>query len=211
MKRGDLRFIFISFILISSVFLVYANDVLLSEHTSPRIGKVLPEKYKFTNGSNFAVKYTEENLNKIILNIDHKNITRNDCESGRNKICNFNADLSAYESQILTYYFFIEDNSGNRIYSKLTPVIVDTIKPIITDVNSFVNGKRITLIVTFEENNLNKIEYMDNQDSIPKWKNFCSHGSGGKCEKRITFKGDDGPDLSIRITDKAGNSFERLV
>lgn len=243
MKRGDIKFIFLLFIMIFSLFYVLAgevndninindnaintesdfidnsdagiynnyNNLLLSDRKSPRIARTFPGKYKFTNGNYFMVKYTEDNLKEIRLNIDHKNFTKNDCESGRNQICNFNVNLSNYDGMILSYYFFIEDRSGNRKYSKLTPVIVDTNPPIITDIANFINGRKVTLIISFEENNLDVIEYKDNQDSTPKWRTFCTHGVGGKCEKRISFNGNDGPDLLIRITDKAGNIFERHV
>ena len=192
-------------------FFVYASDGFTnSDKVVPRISKTTPMRNHFTNGSDFSVKYSEDDLKEIKLNIDHQNITKTDCLPGRNQICNFEIDLSAHDNQELIYYFTAEDQSGNIGFSKTTQVFVDTTTPIIENISYFVTNKRIDIIITFIEENLYKIEYLDNQNSRPKWTNFCTHGIG-RCEKKFTFKGGDGPDLTIRITDKAGNRFERHI
>ncbi len=189
--------------------LYYQSINLTVDSTKPRILSTSPRKNKFTNGSYFNIRYNEQNLKSITLVYGNdkriKNVTRN-CPSGYKQSCNFSLNLSEYENKPIYYYFIVK----NILYTeatKMTRVIVDTIKPHVY-INSPVNGKnyfkKVPINITVTEGS--KIEYIDSYDNYPIWKRLCnnciSYGLEKKSQK-IFSHGEH--NLLIRATDKAGN------
>lgn len=184
----------------------------------PRILSTSPRSGSFFNGNEFSVKYTEENLGTVTLfygsNIDEINHepetlvkTDSDCESGKNKVCDFtNVNLSAYDGQTIWYWFDITDIVGNSEVSKKQKVKVDTTAPVVLSHSIVPNGKRVSFVFDIQELNFKEIDVMDKAD----FKGFnllCSSLRNGRCS--ITNPFASGKHwLDFVITDKAGNSYE---
>ncbi|MBS3092301.1 hypothetical protein J4466_02670 [Candidatus Pacearchaeota archaeon] len=178
---------------------------LIIDLKKPRISKTLPRRNSFTNGSDFYIRYSEENLKKVSI-IFNPTIIINQCNlSGKNIQCPFSLNLASYNGQQINYKMQVEDIAGNIDESREIPINVDTTSPIINYINKSIDNKRVKFTINISELNLDVVEYMDNSDSRPKWKPLCNRLKNGICERRITFKPGN-HNLTIRAIDKAGNS-----
>ena len=181
------------------------NISLFIDSRIPKISKTEPKKNSVTNGSNFLVKYSEENLKNVSI-IFNPNITITGCQAGINKLCATTLNLSDFDGSFIEYYFELSDLI-NTARSKPVKVLVDTTSPEITlylPQNASYSGKVPFNITITEEVEL---DYYDSSDSNPRWNRLCS-----KCDdygflklKTKTFK-EGNHSIAIRATDKAGNS-----
>jgi len=118
----------------------------------PKIIQTYPRRNSFVNGSEFSVKYTEDNLVKVTLFYGNKSIIRTDCGSGRNNICYFNnVNLEEYNGKAIDYYFVLEDISGNTESSKPTVINAKTSLPnfdIVSPENKTYNQRRIPVSIS---------------------------------------------------------------
>jgi len=176
----------------------------------PKISKTLPGKNKVTNGSNFYIKYTEDNLKEVSVNWNPVQVLASCNESGKNKECFVDLNLSAYDGSWIEYYFNVSDYVRSVI-SKETRVKVDVTFPIL-NVNLPENktgnesyGRKVPFNITISEEVL--LEYIDLQDASPRWRRLCSNCDeyGNSREKTKSFKR-GAHDLLIRAVDEAGNS-----
>jgi len=186
------------------------NASLFIDSKEPKISKIEPTRNSVVNGSEFYIKYTEDDLQDITLfyGTGTESITKDDCLAGRNQECIFrNIDLTGYENQWIEYYFEVSD-SVNTVQSRKTRVFVDTISPILT-VNSPVNeagyGRNVPFNMTVTEDVT--LEYIDNFEVIPRWRRLTSNNDeyGSIKTKTKSFKKGI-HNIQIRATDKAGNS-----
>ncbi|MBU0761265.1 MAG: CehA/McbA family metallohydrolase, partial [Nanoarchaeota archaeon] len=191
--------------------LVFTND-----YKDPSISRTEPRRNDFTNGSDFMVRYTEENVEEISL-FWNPSITKTDCESGRNQECYFNINLTDYDNQEIGYYFTIEDIAGNTDESRLTEVKVDTTSPVLNNPDSFWwRGEgRYEKYVYFEfdvtENDFDEINYIDWEDRNPRERRLCSRLRDEICETKKRFDIDEDHNLTITILDEAGNSWREDI
>ncbi|MBU1020714.1 MAG: hypothetical protein KJ847_05815 [Firmicutes bacterium] len=185
---------------------VREENILFSvDSKKPRISKTLPKRNSFTNGSDFYIKYTEDNLKEILININSEKIPTACHESGKNKECYVDLDLSSYDGQFIEYWFEVSDYVRS-VGSRKTKVKVDTTSPVLT-VNSPKNdlyGRRVPFNISVSEDV--KLEYIDNSALRPKWKRLCSNCDeyGESRTKTKSFR-KRVYEISIRATDKAGN------
>jgi len=171
----------------------------------PRIGLIEPKTNSYTNGSDFMIKYTEENLKQIVLHLvkdtTDVSIPLTGCVSGTNKICSANVDLSAYDGQKIKYYFVVSDQV-NTVESRMNNIKVDTSAPILT-VNSPLDGinylKKIELNVNINE----KVQTLEYNDNNKGFRTLCSNCNKYDNSKTLT-KGSH--NLKVRAIDYAGNS-----
>ncbi len=176
----------------------------------PMISKTLPTQNSFTNGSNFYIKYTEDNLKELKISINQDLIeTTNSskCNPGKNKECSFNLNLSNYNNQLITYNFTIIDQANNNKV-KLTKVKVDTISPVINYLNYKNKTKTIEFNISISELNLSKVFYIDSLDN--KQINLCTTLNKGICKTTKTFI-TGRHNLTINVLDKAGNSARQNI
>jgi hypothetical protein len=186
--------------------------------TTPKVKlKTNPLRTSVTNGSDFSVRYTEENVEEILLRLNPVNssvvtivnITNQCNESGQNVICNFQVDLTAFDGQQVFYWINITDIANHTGSSRPTKVFVDTTDPVLT-VNSPVNnstyGRRVPFNLSVNEQ-VNTLEFIDNSDSNPHWEKICSHcdSYGSERLKTKSFKVGE-HNLMIRAVDYAGNT-----
>jgi len=181
------------------------------DSTKPRISKTLPRRNSIVNGSEFYIKYTEDNLENITL-FWNGTKTLSGCLSGKNQECRGDMNLSDYENQWIEYWFEIIDIAGSKDVSRKTKVKVDGVSPFINSIDSEVDGNRVNIIINITELNLDKVEYKDLNEDVKRqrWRRACSRLKNGICEKKVRFKGDT-PNMIIRVLDDAGNSDEGIV
>ncbi|MCX6748921.1 MAG: hypothetical protein NT076_04925 [Candidatus Pacearchaeota archaeon] len=181
------------------------GDVLFFiDSKAPRISSVLPKRNSVTNGSDFYIKYTEENLEKVKLIWDGgQEIT---CSEGKNQECSLFANISEYNGKWIDYLFEVEDIAGNKD-EKGARVFVDTASPILT-VNSPENktgnlsyGRKVFLNLSVSEEV--KLEYYDKQELNPRWRTLCYRCNDYE-ESKSFSRGYH--DILIRALDKAGNT-----
>jgi hypothetical protein len=184
----------------------------------PRISKTLPRRGMVTNGSDFSVKYTEDNIMSVSIswNPTLDFTIQSNCSSGRNQICaidlSSNPNFTSLNGQEIDFSFNVSD-SLTSVMSRVTNVLVDVSPPIL-NVTSPINETNYTRRVPF---NISvdgdvALEFIDFTDSRPRWKRLCSRCDeyGNDRLKRKSFnKGEH--NISIRAVDKAGNSDEKMI
>lgn len=188
------------------------NIIFFIDSKKPVISRTEPGRNSVVNGSEFYIKYTEENLKKITLfygleSEEAESETKEDCLPGRNQECFFNdIKLSDYNGEYIEYWFEVSDGI-NSAESRKTRILVDTKTPELK-VNSPENknyGRKVAFNITVSEKVI--IEYMDNSDAKPKWARLTTNADeyGNERTKTKSFKKGT-HDVLIRATDKAGNA-----
>lgn len=195
---------------------INSSRVFLIDSTKPRISTTKPSSGKYTNGSGFYIKYTEEYPIMLLLNVSSKTVQKsgpfiedsNTCPAGRNKECFFNINLSEFDGQEVNYSFMIADFSGKIVKSKITKIKVDTTPPVLNNPDTFWHkeGKYIYFDLDITEKNFDEVtySYTDSKGRL-KEKSLCSSLKDGRCTKKKSISLGD-HDFSVIIIDKAGNS-----
>ncbi|MFH1801995.1 MAG: S8 family peptidase [archaeon] len=182
-----------------------------SDSKAPKISRTEPRRNSFTNGSDFSVRYTEENVVSVELNFGSSEVL-GDCPDGKNQECFFDVDLSGYDGQEVAYSFVIEDVAGHTDESRSVVVKIDITPPVLNNPGSFweQDGRRVYFNLNVDEDNLDGINYIDLSESRPREKRLCSRLRNGVCEVRKSFRS-GGHDLIITILDEAGNSYQTQI
>ena len=178
----------------------------------PKILKTYPKRNSITNGNDFYIKYTEENLKKVSLYFNPILIL-DECDvSGRNIVCEPDINLSDYDGQTISYYFIVEDIAGSIDKSKPIRVEVDTTAPKILNEDDFYrkDSKYIYFDINIDEKNLDDVVLFYDYRGRTREKKLCSKLRGGVCEKKFRMK-DDYSNLKVVVLDEAGNLVEAGV
>lgn len=194
---------------------VEKNIKFIIDNKKPRITKTFPMQNKFANGD-FSVIYEEDNLNNVTLFYNSylygPNITREvelkDCPDGKNMRCDVNVNLSELDGREMTYWFVISDIANNSVKSRVIKEKVDLTQPkLIGEIKYSIKGLVVKFNMTIEEKNFYRVEYVDLNARDQRPKVLCSSlTKDGNCVRQMSFL--RGPhDLSIQISDKAGNSI----
>src|SRR3989344_1209643 len=187
------------------------NVSLFIDSKAPKIHGVVPAKNKVTNGSDFSIKYTEDNIKELLVSWNPTvNLTKQCNEGGKNVVCDFALDLSAFNGQFINYSINMTDVANRTASTKPTKVLVDTTPPVINFFNHSINGKTVEFTIQVTETNFDEINYVDLSQSNPREKKLCSSLKNGVCNKKVTFS-TGAHDLVIRAVDKAGNSDTEAV
>lgn len=185
----------------------------------PQFSTIKPSSLKYTNGSDFFIKYSEENCNSLILNVNGSDIKTIACKSGKSINESFFQNLSKYNNQTVYYKFKMIDKAGNTYESRATKIKVDTKSPEIKNlkVEKSLIGTYIIFNMTIlneDKSSLYKVEYLDNLSSsttTPTWKSLCtSLKPGNICYKKVYSKAGN-HNIVIRARDDAGNSDSKIV
>ena len=118
--------------------------------------------------------------------------------------------LSPYNGETIEFWFEIEDLAGNVAVTKKKKMDVDTVAPVINNINYTINGKNVEFLIDITELNLDEVSYIDLLDSRARWKKACSRLTNGVCKKRISFK-QGNHQVSIQASDEFGNSVAQSV
>ncbi len=176
----------------------------------PKIKATSPKNNAIINGSEFLVRYSEENLKQIDFIYQNQsgginNLSNSTCESGTNKKCVFNVNLSYLDGQEILYWFNVSDNI-NTTESIKRKVRVDTSPPKNISQSYEIEKRRINFVFEIQEDNFDRVSYIDLNDKNPKLRTLCSSLKYGRCSVKVSFK----PGvhrLDIITTDKAGNKL----
>ena len=180
------------------------NISLFIDSKLPKILRTLPRRNSVTNGTGFYVKYTEDNLKEVLVSWNPTILLASCTESGINKECYVDIDLSAFDGQEIEYYFNVSDDIRSTI-SKKTTVLVDTTKPVLNvtlpEDGSEVN-RSVKLDIQISEDVI--LEYSDNSAPFRRLCSNCDeYGHSSTKTKTFTIGNHD---LRIRATDKAGQT-----
>jgi len=200
----------LTFMAVNGSTIITKNISFLIDSENPKISSTLPKSKSFTNGSNFYVKYTENNCNSLKLVINNSQVSgiNSSCFSGKNVERFVNVNLNSYNNQEIEYQFIIKDKSNNSAESKKVKVKVDTTKPVINSFVNITNGKKVTFTLNITELNFDEVNYIDYKDPKPKTKVLCSKLKNGICSSTKTFKTGE-HNITINVLDKAGNIVSR--
>lgn len=186
------------------------NVIFTVDSIKPKINKIEPTR-GFASGD-FHVEFTEANPTSLILYYGDNNRAVNinsECQLDRNRyVCDFNVDLSSFNGQSVSYYFVLTDVASTVAISKTYTLGVDTTAPVVNNPDSFWrrDGRNVYFNISITEPNFDSVEYYDNSASRPRWMNLCSRLRDGNCVvKKSLARGEH--DLSIQVTDKAGNAI----
>lgn len=189
----------------------FQNISFIVETKSPVIRKTFPEK-GFTTGL-FEVQFQEENPDSLTLNYGNaeigfrqKLVPISNCVRERfDFICMEEVNLIDFNGQNINYFFTLTDIAGNSDMSIPRSLSVDLTPPIIKEINYTIDKRNVEFVIKVEEDNFNKLEYMDSTDRVPVFKSICSLDRDGICRRTFSFSRVT-HSLQIRAMDKAGNT-----
>lgn len=187
--------------------------VFAIDSKDPRIKKQEPKQKSYDNGV-FKVEYDEENLQSVTLHYNqgsgYVDVTKTDCPAGKKQECYF--VLTNLEQGYLEYYFTLTDlirDVDGKVYKDIT---IDSIPPGITinspAYGSILNSRYVGFDILLSEE-VKTLEYMDNNDSRPKFSRFCSRCSKYNMRKSFSYGEHN---LLIKAEDYAGNeAFTEII
>tara|TARA_Y100000310_G_scaffold345787_1_gene469942 strand:- start:5390 stop:7534 length:2145 start_codon:yes stop_codon:yes gene_type:complete len=184
----------------------------------PRVSRVLPRSRAIVNGSEFYVRYSEDNLMGVELHYGNSEMgfrseTLLTCSSGRNQECSVDVDLSDYHGQYITYWFEITDVL-RTVSSRVFNISIDVSNPqvIVNMPLSATYGRRVDFNVSVNEV-VKTIEYYDADENKPRWRRLASNkdGYGEDRVRKKSFRGYGQHDLTVRAIDYAGNVGQQNV
>ena len=178
---------------------------------APRISRTEPRNNEWVNAQSlFTVNYREDNLDSVRLVYNGTIEPKTDCTSGRKKTCSIMPNLTSFDGKDLLYHFQLFDKAGNNATSQVRIVHVDTTLPVISNVSTSVDRRRVTFTVEVEEENFDKILMRDNNARRPRWTRLCSRLNVGVCTKTKTFRTGT-HNIDLMLLDEAGNSDSESV
>jgi len=151
------------------------GDITFSDEVRFFVDTTLPKvlktnmsalKTKYTNGKDISVTYAETDLKSVELlyefGCEIHGILREDCDSGKKETCVFSdIDLEQCQNQPIEMWFKLTDNAGNSVDSKKERLIVDTIKPVIENIDHSVRGSKVSFSIDIDEKNIKEVIYKD--------------------------------------------------
>jgi len=198
---------------INGTIIISKNISFFIDSKDPKISTTLPKSKTFTNGSDFYVKYNEDNCKSLNLMI-YSNIPASggsfSCLSRKNIEKHVSANLNSYNNQEIEYQFIIKDIANNTDESKKTKIKIDTTKPIINSFANTTDGRRVTFILNITELNFDEVNYIDHNDAHLTVRTLCSSLRNGICTSTKTFHIGN-HNIIIKVLDEAGNSVQRVI
>lgn len=181
---------------------------LIVDSKAPKFYSTSPKINKFTDGSDFYVKFIEDNTKEVELIINKTNSYEvTECyKTGKYTECYADVDLSEFEGKEIEYFFKVSDDLRTAS-SRPVKVKVDSLFPEI-EVVSPENGEEYNRKVNFEikvnESNLNSVSYAYEYQGKERKYILCTRLTNGMCNvTKSLFPGNYS--VVINVEDKAGN------
>ena len=177
---------------------------------SPVISSTVPSRNKYTNGSNFYIKFREDNPKEVSVSFNPTiALDLSKCTESRSyRECYNDLNLTDFDGTYIEYWFNVSDYASS-VTSKKTMIKVDTSSPTINNLNVSVIGRYVYFNMTILNENkdsFDKVEYIDNiTDPKARWKSMCTSLKNNVCYKRVSLSYGS-HNITIRSTDEAGNS-----
>ena len=118
--------------------------------------------------------------------------------------------MNDYKGEQIQYWFELKDIANSTAQSKLVSLNVDTIDPVIVDLNYTIISKSVQFKINITEDHFDSVQYFDSNDANPKWKKLCSTLKNNMCSVKKSFSLGN-HDLSIQVIDEAGNTVAEGV
>ncbi|MAH07979.1 hypothetical protein CMI38_07060 [Candidatus Pacearchaeota archaeon] len=188
---------------------------LMVDSKKPKVSRVLPRRNKVTNGSDFYVRYSEDNVENVTIMWNPLVVLSECTESGRNSECFFGVDLTGFDGQEIEYVVRVSD-SLRSVSSRTTKVKVDLVSPELvvnmpenkTGLESYEGKVPFNISVSEKV----KLEYYDESASRPRWRRLCVRcNEYGTDRSRLKRFKDGVHSLIVRAVDEAGNSDEERI
>ncbi len=194
----------------------YSSLEFFVDSAKPKITKTSPTK-GFASGM-FNVEFQEANPSSLILNYGNSDsgmrsasLDISACTKDVDKYsCNVDVNLADFDEETIQYSFTLKDIAENSVDSKIINLPVDNSAPRFNSVEFSIDGKSVSFLIDVEEQNPDKLAYVESSDSKGKEKTLCSGAQVNTCSKKVSFN--DGEHNVILITnDKAGHSTNTSV
>ncbi|MFH1607770.1 MAG: hypothetical protein ABIA78_01420, partial [archaeon] len=190
---------------------VEKNISFLIDSKNPRISRTEPRIRSITNGNDFYVKFKEDNVKELILNINGTiyPIDKNECLPDRNYLeCYLEIDVDQFDGEEVEYFFKITDIAGNIDESRLTKIKIDTNPPKINNPTTFYtnDSRYIHFNVNITEENLDEVYLTYDYHNRSRESRLCSRLEDGICEKKFRYR-DYYANYQLNVIDEAGNSI----
>ena len=184
----------------------------LVDSIKPKLYSTLPRKNAVINGSEFFVRYNEDNCKNITLTYGnfvsgYQTKPLLNCSGGRKQNWTISVDLTIYDGELMQYWFNLSD-VASTVGSRITEVTADTTSPILT-VNSPLNvtyGRNVRFDLNVTEKT--RIQYLDLSLLDSRWRSLQSNNDIYNRTKSFS-RGNH--NILIRAVDKAGNSDTEQV
>jgi hypothetical protein len=202
----------LSFIAIKENEIIAEKNIsFFIDSKSPRISRTQPTR-GLTNGT-LKIEFREDNPKNLTLSYTNNSqnksteINLSTCTFQRNvHSCIININLTEFENQEITYWFKLTDIANNQDTSRKIELKVDTTPPKINISHQITRGL-IELEIAVEEENFDKITYINTLDRIPRERNLCTRLKDNTCIGRISLS-DGNHNIIIIAKDKAGNTIQ---
>jgi len=179
----------------------------------PRIRDILPEDGEIIPGSNFYIKYTEDNLESVKLywkedsEVDYNEEPLVECVSGTNEECDIDVPLGGHDGDKIDFYFELKD-PANTVESEVRTITIDDTDPVVTIVSpvheKIYAERRVELTVGVDE----PVETLEYSLDDGRFRRLCSDCD--EYDRRKSFR-DGEHTLIVRGTDYAGNAANSSV
>jgi len=181
------------------------------DSAKPKITKTEPTK-GFANGR-FSVSFQEANPFNLVLNYGNSdsgmrsaNLDIGACSKEEDKHnCNVEVNLADFDEETIQYSFVLTDISDNSVESKMINLLVDNSAPRFNSVDFSIDGKSANFVIDVNEQNPDKLTYIDSSGPKAKEKTLCSGMQVNTCSKKVPFN-DGEHDVVLIASDKAGHS-----
>ena len=167
------------------------NISFFIDSKAPKIYLSSPKSGRFTDGSDFYVKFIEDNLKDVTLTINKTlsyGIT--DCsKTGKYTECYADIDLSMFEGKEIEYFFSVSD-SIRSVNSKPVKIKVDSLKPTLNIISPENNGnysKKILFEVQVNESNFKSLKYAYESNGAERIVSLCTRLLNNTCKITKSF------------------------
>lgn len=183
-----------------------------TDSKKPKTKSVSPDR-DFADGE-FIVQFEESNPVELVLEygtsdkvtVREKEIDLDDCSlSGKYHTCSVDVDLSEFDGEEIYYFFTLRDRAEQVAVKGAEGLMVDLSFPVIESLTYEMIGTQALVMIEVDEQNLDKIVWVNNADGRPRENTFCTKLADGACSKKIRLNSGENP-ISFIVYDEAGNS-----
>ncbi len=192
------------------------NVSFFVDSNEPRIRDTEPNSGEYASGA-FSIEFNEDNPVELKLRINYTGGVdeylinlETQCQPDRyDTLCTTDINMDKYNGEDVWYGFELTDIVGNKAFSDEEMVKVDSTFPVIHDIQRINDRRYIYFNLTFTEENLESITYVDLNDERSRPRDLCRNPENGFCYGRVSLRDGD-YDLQFTVLDEAGNAVSQV-